>query len=68
MEKCELQAIDRKRRKLFTIYRGLHPKSHFDRLHIPREDGGRGLIGIEDCAKLAVRGLEMYVHGSEKKD
>ena len=30
--KSELQAIDRKTRKLFTIYGALHPKSDVDRL------------------------------------
>ena len=35
--KCELQAINRKTRKLFTIYEGLHPKSDVDRLYIPRK-------------------------------
>ena len=64
--KSELQAIDRKARKLFTIYGGLHLKSDVDRLYIPRKDGGRGLISIEDCAELLVRGLEVYVHESEK--
>ena len=54
--KCELQAIDRKTRKLFTIYGGLHPKSDVDRLYIPGKDGRRGLIAIEDCGELAVRG------------
>ena len=29
--KSELQAIDRKTRRLFTIYRALHPKSDVDR-------------------------------------
>ena len=62
--KCELQAIDRKTRKLFTIYGGLHPMSDVDRLYIIRKDGGRGLITIEDCVELAVRGLEVCVHGS----
>ena len=42
------------------------PKSDFGRLCIPRKDGGKGLISIEDCVELAVRGLEMYVHVSEK--
>ena len=47
-------------------------KSAADRLHIPREDEGRVLIAIEDCVEvwqleLAVRGLEVYVHGSEKR-
>ena len=65
--KCELQAIDQKTRKLFAIYGGLHRKSDVDRFYIPRKDGGRGLIAIEDCVELAVRGLEVYVHGSEER-
>ena len=42
-------------------------KSNVDRLHIPRKDEGRVLIAIEDCVELAVRGLEVYAHGSEKR-
>ena len=41
--KTKLQPIiDRKTRKLFTLYRALHPKSDVDRLYIPREVGGGG--------------------------
>ena len=65
--KSELQAIDRKTRKLFTVYGALHPKSDVDRLYIPRKEGRRGLISTEDCVELAIRGLEVYVHGSEKR-
>ena len=65
--KSELQAIDRKTRKLFTIYGALHSKSDMDRLYIPRKEGGRGLISIEDCVELAIRGLEVYVHRSEER-
>ena len=65
--KSELQAIDKKTRKLFTIYGALHPKSDVDRLYITRKKGGRGLISIEDCVELAIRGLEVYVHGSEER-
>jgi len=65
--KCELQTIDRKTRKLFTIYGGLHPKSDVDRLYVPRKEGGRGLISIEDCVELAIRGLDVYVHGNEER-
>ena len=65
--KSELQAIDRKPRKLFTKYGALHPKSDVDRLHIPRKEGGRSLISTEDCVELAIRGLEVYVHGSEER-
>ena len=67
MRKGELQAINRKTRKLFTIYGALHPKSDVGRLYIPRKEGGRGLISIEDCVELAIRGLEVYVHGSEER-
>ena len=35
--KSELQAIDRKTRKLFTIYAALHPKSDVERLYILRK-------------------------------
>ena len=53
--KSELQAIDRKTRKLFTKYGALHPKSDIDRLYITRKEGGRGLISIEDCVELGIR-------------
>ena len=44
--KSELQAIDRKTTKLFTIYGALHPKSDVDKLYILRKEGGRCLISI----------------------
>ena len=44
----------------------MHPKSDVDKLYIPRKDGG-GLLAIEDCVELAVRGLEVYVHGTEER-
>ena len=65
--KSELQAMDRKTRKLFIIYRALHLKSDVGRLYIPRKEGGRGLISIKDCVELAIRGLEVYVRGSEER-
>ena len=52
--KSELQAIDRKTRKLFTIYGSLHPKSDVDRLYKPRKERGRGLVSIEECVELAI--------------
>ena len=65
--KSELEAIDRKTRKLFTIYGALHPKSDVDRLYIPRKEGGKGLISIQHCVELAIRGLEVYVHESKER-
>ena len=63
--KNKTQPTDRGTRKLFTIHGALDPKSDVDRLYIPRKKGGRGLISIEDIIELAVRGLEVYVHGSK---
>ena len=65
--KSEVEAIDRKTRKLFTIYGALHPKSDVDRSYIPRKEGREGLISIDDFVVLAIRGLEVYVHGNEKR-
>ena len=39
--KSELQAINRKTGRLFTIYGALRPISNADRLYIPRKEGGR---------------------------
>ena len=59
--------MDRKTRKLFTIYAGLHPKSDVDRLYVHKKEGGRVLISVEDCVEVAIRSLEMYFHGSEER-
>ena len=62
--KSELQATDRKTRKLLTIYEALHLKSDVDPLYILKKEVRRGLIFIEDCVELAIRSLEVYVNGS----
>ena len=41
--------------------------SDVDRLYIPRKEGGRGLTSIEERVELAIRDLEVYVHGSEER-
>ena len=65
--KSQLHAIDRKTRTFFTIYGALHPNSDIDRLYIPRKKGGRGLIFVEDGVELAIRALEVYVHGKAER-
>ena len=46
------------------MYGALHYEPDVDRLYIPRKKGGRGLISIEDFVELALKGLEVYVHGN----
>ena len=59
--KTELQLMDRRTRKLLTMHNGLHPRNNVDRLYIPRKEGGRGLMCVEDTVNLAKVGLERYV-------
>ena len=65
--KSEQEDINKKSKKLFFIYGALHTKSDVDRLYILGKEGGRGLISIEDCAELAIRGLEVHVNGTEER-
>ena len=41
-----------------------HPQSDVDRLYLPRKEGGRGLISIEDCIRGTETGLHSYVSNS----
>ena len=65
--KEEIQQLDRKTRKLLTMHGVLHPKSNVDRLYIPRKEGGRGLLNVEDVINLPVIGLERYVCNSTER-
>ena len=47
----ELKELDRKTPKLFTIHKGLHPKSNVDRLYVSRKEEGRGLVSYESTIR-----------------
>ena len=63
----ELRVIDRQTRKMMTMHRALHPRDSVDRLYLPRKEGGRGLISIEDCVDIAELSLKEYVMKSKEK-
>ena len=63
--KDELKQIDRKTRKLITMYRGLHPRSDVDRLYVDRNNGGRGLMSVEDTVKYEALSLKRYTETSD---
>ena len=46
---------------------GFHPRDCVKRLYVPRKEGGRGLISVEDCVNQAGILLETYVQSSEEK-
>ena len=58
--KEELQKMDRKTRKRITIYGRLHSSSCIDRIYIPRSDGGRGLVSVENCIEEEKYNLSNY--------
>lgn len=57
----ELKDMDRKTRKLMTMNRALHPKSDVDRLYISRNEGGRGMVSIEECVRIEECSLSDYI-------
>ena len=65
--KNELEEFDKKTRKLMSMYGAQHPKADVDRLYLKRCDGGRGLIGVEDCVQAEVNSLDKYLSASEEK-
>ena len=65
--KEEVWEMDRKTRKIMNMNRALHPRDSIARLYLPRDEGGRGLISVEDCVEQAILGLANYVSASEER-
>jgi len=61
----ELQKLDHKTRKLLTIHGQHHPKADVDRLYVPRQQGGRGLIQLEAVHAVEITKLVEYVDRKE---
>ena len=62
----ELEALDKKTRKILTMNGAFHKASSVDRLYMKRKEGGRGLISVEECVRAEERGLCEYVLASEE--
>ena len=65
--KEQLEEIDQKTRKLITIYSMHHPKADTDRLYLPREAGGRGLLNVWQSVEEDKRSLVDYLTRSEEQ-
>ena len=63
----ELKAIDIRTRKIMTMAGVFHQKGDVDRLYLPRKDGGRGIISVEDCVKSEEKNLKVYVRNSKER-
>ena len=62
----DLKRMDIRTRKLLTMNGTLHPRANVDRLYLKRNEGGRGLISVEECVKMEEKGLSEYVKASEE--
>jgi len=51
--------------KLLTIHGQHHPKAHTDHLYVPRKQGGRGQIQLEEAYKVEITKLVEYVDRKE---
>jgi len=51
--------------KLLTIHGQHHPKACTDHLYVPRKEGGRGQIHLEEAYRVEITKLVEYVDGKE---
>ena len=65
--RMELKELDRKTRKLMTIYGAQHPKADVDRLYLWRCEEGRDLTGLEDCVQVEAHSIDKYPSTSKEK-
>jgi len=64
----EIKKIDRKTRKMLTMYKMHHPKVDIDRLYVKRKEGGRELVQIEAAYKREIINIAEYLNTNYKKD
>jgi len=62
--KLELAQMDVKTRKILTMNGIFHKKGNVDRLYLKRNEGGRGLMSVEDCVRIEENNLEGYMTNS----
>ena len=64
----EIKRIDKKTRKMLTMYKMHHPKADIDRLYVKRIEGGRGLVQIEVAYKAEIINIAEYLKTNYKED
>ena len=62
----ELQQLDRRTRKLLSLYGAFYRTSDVDRLYIPRRLGGRGLFSVYHCMRAEEHSLGSYISVSDE--
>ena len=61
----EIKRLDKKTRKLLPLSKMHNPKADVDRLYLPRNAGGSGLIQLEATYKTTTIGLDTYLKNTD---
>jgi hypothetical protein len=64
----EIKKIERKTRKMLTMYKMHHPKADIDRLYVKRKEGGRGLVQVEAAYKAEMINIAEYLNTNYIED
>jgi len=64
----EIKKIDKKTRKMITMYKMHHQKAGKDRLYVKMKEGGRGLVQIEAAYKAEIINIAEYLNTNYKED
>src|SRR5215469_2302043 len=64
----EIKQIERKTRKMLTVYKMHYPKADIDRLYVKRKEGGRGLVQAEAAYKSEIINTAEYLKTKYKED
>ena len=64
----DIKKIDRKTKKILTMYKVHHPTADIDRLYIKRKEGRRGLVQFEAAYKAEITSIAEYLNTNYKVD
>jgi hypothetical protein len=63
----EIRQIDRKTRKMLTMYKMHHTKADIYSLYVKRKGGGGGLVQVEAAYKAEIFNIAEYLNTNTKK-
>ena len=61
----EIEQMDQRTRKLMTIHKVLNPIHDADRLYVSRQEGGKGLVCIEDSVDASIQQIKEEIEKFE---
>ena len=50
-----------------TMHKELYSQAEVDRLYVPRNKGGRGIISVKECVEMETESLKKYAAYSNER-